>query len=215
MYNPKHFEEPRLDVMRALIQARPLATLVTLSPAGLSANHIPLHLRDDGSQYGVLVGHVARANPIWKDHRMDVDALAIFQGPDAYITPSDYATKRETGKVVPTWNYAVVHASGPLRVIDEPDWVRAQLEALTEQNEAQFAEPWQVGDAPRDYTDKLVGAIVGIEIPIALLAGKWKVSQNQPEANRAGVIAGLTGRGDAEAAAMAALVHEGSKSERA
>ncbi len=206
MYTPKHFEEPRIDVMHELMRARPLATLVTLTSGGLDANHIPLHLIDQPAPFGTLRGHVARANPMWSDFAKDVEVLAIFHGPDSYITPSWYATKQETGKVVPTWNYAVVHAYGTLRVIDDAAWVRAQLEALTAHNEAGFARPWAVSDAPREYTEKLIGSIVGFEIVITRLSGKWKVSQNQPAQNQAGVIAGLKNSDLRDAQAMAALI---------
>lgn len=206
MYIPKHFDEPRVEVLHRLIRARPLSTLVTLSSGGLDANHIPLHLTPDPASLGTLRGHVARANPMWSDLAKDVEALAIFHGPDAYITPSWYPTKAETGKVVPTWNYVVVHARGPLRVIDDASWVRAQIEALTAHNEAAFAEPWQVSDAPHDFIDRLVGAIVGIEIVISRLSGKRKISQNQPPQNQANVILGLQATGKAEALEMAALI---------
>jgi len=206
MYTPKHFEEPRIAVMHELIRAHPLATLVTLTSGGLEANHIPMHLADEPAPLGTLRGHVARANPLWRDFAKDVEVLAIFHGPDSYITPSWYATKKETGKVVPTWNYAVVHAAGTLRVIDDATWVRAQLEALTAHNEAGFARPWAVSDAPHEYTDKLLEAIVGFEIAITRLTGKWKVSQNQPAQNQASVIEGLGSSGHRDAAQMAELV---------
>ena len=206
MYSPAHFEESRLEVLQGLIHAHPLATLVTLSADGLTANHIPLHWQADGSAFGKLVGHVARANPLWQSTEPSADVLAVFQGPNAYITPSWYATKQEGGKVVPTWNYAVVHAHGPLLVKDDPQWVRAQLESMTTQHEASRAEPWAVADAPREFTDRLLQAIVGIEIPITRLQGKWKVSQNQPAQNRASVIAGLTEQGHSGSTDMAALV---------
>jgi transcriptional regulator len=214
MYTPKHFEEPRIEVMHELMRARPLATLVTLSSGGLNANHIPLHLADASAPFGTLRGHVARANPLWSDFAKDVEVLAIFHGPDSYITPSWYATKQETGKVVPTWNYAVVHAYGKLRIIDDASWLRSQLEALTAHNEAGFARQWSVSDAPREYTDKLLAAIVGFEIVITKLAGKWKVSQNQPAQNQASVIAGLNNSDLRDAEAMAALVAAGAKPER-
>lgn len=206
MYTPKHFEERRPEAIRALVAAHPLATLVTLTGSGLVANHIPLHLREDGSPLGTLVGHIARANRLWSDHAPGIEALAIFQGPDAYITPNDYPGKREHGRAVPTWNYVTVHAYGPLRVIEDAAWLREQLEGLTDAHEAAFAHPWQVGDAPADYTAGMIKAIVGIEIAITRVEAKWKVSQNQPEANRAGVVAGLRAREDAAARAMADLV---------
>lgn len=206
MYLPRHFEETRTGVLHQLIAARPLATLVTLSSRGLEANAIPLRLRHDGSAFGTLVGHVAHSNPLWRDVDASVHALAVFHGPQAYVTPSWYATKRETGKVVPTWNYVEVQARGPLRTVDDPAWLCAMLHELTAQQESARAEPWSMDDAPRDYVDGLLRAIVGIEIPIVQLAGKWKVSQNQPEANRAGVIAGLAAGGDTDGMALAGLV---------
>ena len=140
MYIPKHFDEPRIEVMHDLVRARPLATLVTLSASGLNANHIPLLLSTEPAPFGVLRGHVARSNPMWSDLAKDVEVLAIFHGPDAYITPSWYASKQETGKVVPTWNYAVVHAYGRLHVIDDASWLRSHLEALTAHNESVFPD---------------------------------------------------------------------------
>jgi transcriptional regulator len=211
MYTPKHFEEPRIKVMHELMRARPLATLVTLTSGGLAANHIPLHLSDVPAPFGTLRGHVARANPLWSDFAKDIEVLAIFLGPDSYITPSWYATKYETGKVVPTWNYAVVHACGSLRVIDDAAWIRAQIEALTVHNESNFTHPWSVSDAPHEYTEKLISNIVGIEIVISKLTGKWKVSQNQPAQNQASVIAGLNDSDQRDAAAMAALVAANAK----
>lgn len=206
MYLPKHFEEPDVAVMHRLISANPLATLVTLASGEPDANHIPLQLVADGSPFGCLHGHLARANPLWRAHPSEIDVLAVFQGEDAYITPSWYASKQATGRAVPTWNYAVVHARGRLRVIDDADWLRRQLEALTAQHEAAFAEPWAIGDAPPDYIEQMIAAVVGVEIVITRLSGKWKVSQNQPAENRAGVIKGLQAGGTAAGAAMATLV---------
>ncbi|AMO93659.1 putative FMN-binding domain protein [Collimonas fungivorans] len=209
MYIPKHFDEPRIEVLHELIRARPLSTLVTLSSDGLNANHIPFLLSAQAGPFGTLHGHVARANPVWQDFQKEVEVLVIFHGPEAYITPSWYATKAETGKVVPTWNYAVAHAYGTLRIIDDASWLPAHLAALTAHNEAAFPAPWQLTDAPHDYTEKLMKAIVGIEIVITRLSGKWKVSQNQPAQNQATVIDGLHGQGSDESQAMAALVEAG------
>lgn len=206
MYIPKQFEEPRVDVMHELMRACPLATVVTQSANGLNANHIPLHLSPSPAPFGTLQGHVARANPVLRDFAEPREVLAVFHGPECYITPSWYATKAETGKVVPTWNYAVVHAHGRVRVMDDAAWLRAQLEALTNHNESTFAEPWAVSDAPQEYTDKLIGNIVGFEIVITRLSGKWKVSQNQPQQNRSSVIEGLEASGRPASSAMAALV---------
>jgi len=200
--------------MHGLIRARPLATVVTLSASGLNANHIPLHLSESPAPFGTLRGHVARANPMLDDLTKDIEALAVFHGPDTYITPSWYATKKETGTVVPTWNYAVVHAYGFLRVIDDTAWLRAQLETLTAHNEASFPEPWAVSDAPHEHIAKMMAAIVGIEMVVARLVGKWKASQNQPSQNQASVAAGLRASGSPDALAMAALVVAGAKKAR-
>jgi transcriptional regulator len=208
MYVPKHFEETRLDVLHQLIRARPLATVVTLSAGGINANHIPLHLSQGQGRFGALWGHVARSNPMWGDRVQDVEALAIFQGPGAYVSPSWYPTKREHGRVVPTWNYAVVHAYGALRVVDDPVWLRGQLEALVSRHEASSTAPWSISDAPPEFIERMVESIVGFEIVISRLIGKWKVSQNQPPENRAAVVDGLKQRGDASALEMAELVRQ-------
>ncbi len=214
MYIPKQFEEPRVDVMHELIRARPLATLVTLSSSGLNANHIPLHLSESPAPFGTLQGHVARVNQILRDLENNIEVLAVFHGPDTYITPSWYATKKETGKVVPTWNYVVVHAYGYVRVVDDASWLRAHLEALTTKNESSFSEPWAVSDAPHEYTEKLIGNIVGFEMVISRLSGKWKVSQNQPQQNQASVTAGLKATGLQDSSAMAVLVEAATKNAR-
>ncbi len=211
MYIPKSFEELRIDVMHELIHAYPLATLVTHSVNGLNANHIPLLLSDLPTPNGTLQGHIARANPLMHEITNGIDALAIFHGPEAYITPSWYATKKETGKVVPTWNYAVVHAYGFLRIVDNASWLRTQLETLTKHNEASFAEPWAISDAPSEYIDKIMTAIVGIEMSITKLLGKWKVSQNQPRENQISVISGLKTSAPPKSKAMADLVEIGMK----
>ena len=153
--------------------------------------------------HGTLIGHVARANPIW---RTPGPAVLVFQGPDAYVSPSWYPGKREHGKVVPTWNYAVVHARGPLRIIHDADWLRTQVESLTQRQESAFAEPWAVSDAPADYIEKMLAAIVGIELRLTSLEGKWKTSQNQPEGNRGGAAQGLQALGTDDALRMAELV---------
>jgi transcriptional regulator len=208
MYMPKHFEETRVEVLHELIRAHPLATLVVLSSRGLEANHIPLELDPAPAPYGTLRGHIARANPLWQDFSPEVEALVIFQGPDAYVSPSWYPTKQETAKVVPTWNYAVVHAYGPLRTIQDRVWLRSLVGRLTDQQEAARHDPWKVADAPSDYIEGLLDAIVGIEIPITRLIGKLKLSQNRPARDRDGVIEGLLREEDESAAKMADLVRQ-------
>ncbi|WP_020481675.1 FMN-binding negative transcriptional regulator [Methylomonas sp. MK1] len=209
MYIPKHFDEPRIDVMQTLIRDYPLATLVNLSADGLNANHIPLHWAEEGgSPYGSLRGHVARSNPLWTDFGQQTDVLAVFQAENAYISPSWYVTKPQTGKVVPTWNYAAVHAYGTLKIIDDPAWIRRQLEAMTAEFEAGFPESWSVSDAPADFTERLIAQIVGIEISVTRLQGKWKVSQNQPPENQNSVIKALR---ESVQPAMANMVADAAK----
>ncbi|MBT9523105.1 MAG: FMN-binding negative transcriptional regulator [Dechloromonas sp.] len=202
MYLPKHFAETDVGVMHELMRAHPLATVVTQGADGLEANHIPLHLDAAAGPNGSLRGHIARANPLAADATVNRKILAIFKGPDCYISPSNYATKAEHGKVVPTWNYTAVHVYGELRLIDDADWLLAQLHALTAEHEAGLPRPWAVDDAPADYIGKMLGAIVGIEISIDRLVGKWKVSQNQPAVNQASLIAALDGQ------PMAGLIRE-------
>jgi transcriptional regulator len=205
MYLPGHFAETRSEVLHALMRAHPFATLVTQGGGALEANHLPLHLAAGIGAHGALQGHVARANPLWRQ-AADSEVLVIFHGPQAYVTPSWYATKRADGKAVPTWNYVVVHARGRLRAIDDPAWLREQLEVLVERHESPLPEPWHIADAPPDYIGKMLAAIVGIEIVISELTGKWKVSQNQPVVNRAGVVAGLRGQASDDSRAIAELV---------
>jgi transcriptional regulator len=185
MYIPPHFAETDPEVLHQLIRAHPLGTWVVPDGDTLVVNHIPFLWREDG----MLVGHVARANDVWQ--RLGAESVVVFQGAEAYITPSWYAAKREHGKVVPTWNYAVVHAHGIPRAIEDRDWLYALVTALTDSQESRRAAPWKVTDAPDEYVRATLGAIVGIEMPVTRLVGKWKSSQNRSEADRAGVAAGL------------------------
>jgi transcriptional regulator len=206
MYRIAAFREDRIEVMQQLMREHPLATLVTAIDGQPEANHLPLLLDPEPAPLGRLLGHVARANPLWRRAGDGVAALAIFHGPQAYITPSWYATKRETGAVVPTWNYAVVHASCRLSVHDDRDWLRDLVTRLTDLHEAARPAPWAVGDAPADYLGRMLGAIVGIELAVEALEGKWKTSQNRTAADRAGVVEGLAAEADEMSRAMAALV---------
>jgi len=192
MYLPPAFKTDDLACLHEVIRRYPLATLVTKSGNRIAADHIPFLLDTTGGNQGVLRAHVARANPLWQVHPADAEALVIFTGPDHYITPSWYVTKHETGKAVPTWNYVTVHAYGLLRVFDDAVWLRQQIEALTARHEAGHTPPWSVTDAPDDFIAAQMKAIVGIEIAITHLEGKLKISQNRPQADQAGVIAGLT-----------------------
>ncbi|HYD59247.1 MAG TPA: FMN-binding negative transcriptional regulator [Noviherbaspirillum sp.] len=206
MYTPRQFEETRIDVLHRLMKAHPLAALVTLGDSGLLVNHVPFLIDDTEGQFGTLKAHIPRANPVWRQLSDSVEAVAIFQGPESYITPSWYPSKHADGKAVPTWNYAVVHAHGHPRVIEDAQWLLNHLTELTDEHEADQALPWRVSDAPRDYTDRLIEALVGIEIPISRIFGKWKVSQNRSRSDRLGVAAGLESRADERSREMAELV---------
>jgi transcriptional regulator len=203
MYLPQHFEEQRPEVLRQLMLAHPLGELITFGSKGLAADHLPMEFEPQPLPRGSLRCHVARANPLWREHKPEVEALVVFQGPSAYVSPNWYPSKQENGKVVPTYNYAVVHAYGNLKVVDDPVWLRALVDRLTRRHEAAQPQPWNVGDAPEDYIQSMLRAIVGIEIEITRLAGKWKVSQNRNLADRAGVARGLGASGSA---GMAQLV---------
>lgn len=198
MYRPAHFAPPDDAAMHTLMQAHPLAAIVVQGPDGLSADHVPLAW-DAAS--GTLRGHVARANPLWR-HAQGQPVLAIFRGPEAYVSPSFYPSKAETHRVVPTWNYAVVHAHGTLAAVDDAPWLHALVTQLTAHHEQPRATPWAVSDAPDDYVQQLLRAIVGIEIVVHRLDGKWKASQNRGAADRAGVASGLAADGHADSAAL-------------
>jgi len=185
MYVPEHFREDRADVLQQAMREIAFATLIT---PGLEANHLPMLLGKS-----VLRGHVARANPVWKGG--DGEALAIFLGPHAYVSPNWYPSKAETGKAVPTWNYLTVHARGSIRWTQDADWLRAHVTALSDAHEAPREEPWKVGDAPASYIDALLRAIVGFELTVTGLEGKWKLSQNREAGDRAGVHEGFSREG--------------------
>lgn len=191
MYVPSHFEITDPAALQDFMRVHPLATLVVADASGLTADHIPLLLTGNDTSGWKLTGHVARANPLWEKARGDVDCLAIFHGPQHYISPNWYATKQEHGKVVPTWNYEVVHVQGRLRAIDDAGWLRELLQQLTKTHEADQPRPWQVEDAPEEYLQRMLQAVVGIEIEICKLIGKAKVSQNQPDSNRMSIAAAL------------------------
>ena len=181
MYIPDHFREDRPEILHDAVRRIGFATLVT---QGLEANHLPMLLGD-----GVLRGHVAHANPVWKVGTCE--ALAIFLGPQAYVSPNWYPSKAEMGKAVPTWNYITVHARGLINWVQDADWLRAHVGALSDANEAGRQQPWKISDAPSGYIDGLVRAIVGFELTIAALEGKYKLSQNRDAADLAGAREGL------------------------
>ena len=191
MYLPRHFAEPRLEVLHEALRGAGLVTLVTTGPDGLDASHLPMLLEAEPGPLGRLVGHVARANPVWQTTPAGTTALAVVLGPDAYVTPTWYPTKAETGAVVPTWNYLALHAHGALRFFHERAPLLEVVTRLTDRHEAGRPHPWKVADAPAGYVDGLLQAIVGVELTITRLEGKWKASQNRSEADRRGVAEGL------------------------
>jgi transcriptional regulator len=208
MYLPRHFEERDPERLRSFIERYPLGSLVTATETGLDANHIPFVFADTGRAAGTLHGHIARANPLWREVVPDATALVIFQGPDSFISPSWYPSKRENARVVPTWNYAVVHVHGVLRFVDDPAWVRSHVEALTREHEGKRDAPWAVTDAPADFIEKLVAAVVGIEISITRLVGKWKLSQNRSISDRVGVVEALEREAEPSGTSIGALIRE-------
>jgi transcriptional regulator len=179
------------------MREHPLATLVAVNDSGLVANHLPMRIVAEPAP-GILRGHIARANPLWKEYRSDIAALAIFQGPQTYISPALYPSKQSTGEVVPTWNYAVVHARGTLRFIHDAEWLRDFVSSLTDEHEAKRSQPWKVTDAPAPYVDKMLALIVGFELSISSLTGKWKLGQNRSKTDRQGLIQGLAQSEDAD-----------------
>jgi transcriptional regulator len=208
MYNPAPFPEERLEVLHTFIREHPLAGIVSCGDNGLEATHVPVVLHPDIGQQGSLRCHFARANSQWKTIQSSPAILAIFQGTQHYISPSWYPSKQEHGKVVPTWNYVAVHVRGQAKTFEDRDELIAHVTALTDQNEHGFGTPWSVSDAPREYIEAMTKAIVGIEIPIGTIEGKWKASQNRPIADRQGVVEGLTALGSPESLEMAVMVRE-------
>jgi len=207
MYIPQVNKEDRLSVLQQLMEDQPFASLITVGSSGLFASHIPMVLEQNGGM-GVLKGHLSRANTQWRDYSPSVEALAIFSGPQHYITPTWYPEKEETGRVVPTWNYVVVHAYGRLKIVEDSDWLMAHLQRLTGIHEAESSVPWKISDAPAGYIASQIKGIVGLEMVIERLEGKWKVSQNRPEKDRMGVAKGLGELNTTESLRMKTLVEK-------
>lgn len=208
VYLPAHFEETDPEALHAVIAAAPLGMLITTAADGLTANHIPFILDPRAGAHGQLLGHVARNNAVWHDHDPQQEALVVFQAADAYISPTWYETKRQTHEVVPTWNYAVVHVYGPLVIHDDARWVRGQAGMLTKRNEAHQPQPWKMADAPQAFTAAQLALIVGIEIPISRMVGKFKASQNRNPVDAEGARLGLHERNAPGDAAMAAIMQD-------
>jgi transcriptional regulator len=207
MYQLPVFREDRVEVQHELIRTHPLGLLITAGAGGLMANLLPFLIDADSSECGTLRMHMARANPQWRELETVDECLVVFQGLQDYVTPTWYATKRETGKVVPTWNYATVHAWGSPQIINDAAWLRRQLDDLTLTREGIRPAPWRVDDAPPDFVVAQMKGIVGVEIPLLRIEGKWKMSQNRPKADQAGVLAGFREQGEV-GELMAALVAE-------
>jgi len=209
VYLPTHFEVTDTALMHDLIREVPLGMLVTVGSEGITGNHVPFVLEIGDAERGTpdrLIGHVARNNAVWRDFDAAFEALVVFQSLDAYITPTWYETKRTTHEVVPTWNYAVVHVSGPLLIHDDVRWIRGQAGKLTKMMETGREEPWKMADAPREYTEQMLQSIVGIEIPVRKMTGKLKASQNRPDADAEGAAAGLRESGNPADSLMADLI---------
>jgi len=206
MYNPPQHREERVSVLHDAIRAARLATLVTVGSSGLEASHVPMLLDPEPPPFGTLHGHLARGNLQWRHATTEIQALALFLGPEAYISPAWYATKQRTGKVVPTWNYVAIHARGTVRFFDDPERLLALVTRLTEGREAVRSDPWDVGDAPEDFIRAQLKGIVGFELPIDRLEGKWKMSQNRPAEDRTGVVDGLTHEGGPAEIAVAQIM---------
>jgi transcriptional regulator len=204
MYVPPAFREDRSDILRAAIEAHPLGTLITRGSSGLRANVLPFTFID-GADGHRLHAHLAKANEQVSDLREGCEALVLFQGPQAYVSPSWYPTKQLHGKAVPTWNYVIVEVRGTPSIKDDPQWLLDQITGLTDRHEAGRAEPWRVTDAPPSYVEAQLRGIVGLDLSVDHMAGTWKLSQNQPAANRQGVVDGLQADG---ADALARLVAE-------
>jgi len=208
MYQPEHFRVDDVTEMHALMRARPFASLVSAGAGGLFASHLPTVLKEEG-RYGVIECHLARANPHWKDLAEGGEALMIFLGPETYITPNWYPSKAQHGKVVPTWNFAAVHAYGRPEVMQDRDWLLRHVTELTAQQERGQAQPWLPSDAPAAFIETMLRGIVGFRFAIARLEGKWKMSQNREMPDRAGVVTGLRERAEGEDLAVAELVKRG------
>jgi transcriptional regulator len=208
MHIQTHFEESRPIVLHELIRAQPLATFIVVLDGEIVVNHMPFIVAADEGDCGVLRAHLPIGNSLWQALNGPRKAVAVFQGPSSYITPSWYPSKHQHGKAVPTWNYVVVHAHGRQNAIQDPAWLLDHVNEMTNKQESAQGLPWKVSDAPEDFTDKMLSRIVGIEMPISSLQGKWKVSQNRPEADRLGVAAGLLNQGDESSLAMEALVRQ-------
>ncbi|MEH6454636.1 MAG: FMN-binding negative transcriptional regulator [Psychromonas sp.] len=205
MHTPKTFQQHDPELLEEIIVNYPFATLVTHSDSGLEVNHLPFILTHANGE-SVLQGHIAKANPLWKNLSENSEVLLVFHGPHCYISPNHYPTKQETGKAVPTWNYIAVHVKGNLSFIHDPKWKLNMINNLTNQHEATQESPWSISDAPEIYIEKMLPAIVGLQLEFLSITGQWKLSQNQPERNKQGVVTGLSKANDSDMQKVAELV---------
>jgi len=198
MYLPRHFEETRVEELHRFIAEHPLGALVTDGPNGLDANHVPFGLNPDAGEHGALFAHVARANPVWQEVADGAEVLVIFRTAGAYVSPNWYPSKHESHRQVPTWNYQAVHVHGRLRIRDDERFVRGVVARLTRTHEArtESERPWKMTDSSAEYIDQMLAAIVGIEVEVSRMAGKWKLSQNKDARDRAGAAEALRERGE-------------------
>jgi transcriptional regulator len=202
MYQPEHFRLDDRDALHDVMRAHPLGQLISAGASGLQANPVPFVLHADDGNQGLLRTHLARPNAQWRDFVDGCDVLVIFQGPQAYVTPSWYAAKKEHGKVVPTWNYVTVQVRGRATAVQEGRWLVRHVSSMSDQQEEPLEHPWAVRDAPEPFITALTRGIVGVEIAITAISGKFKMSQNRPEADRQGVVKGMAAQGAADVAAL-------------
>jgi transcriptional regulator len=194
LYNPRWFKEDRVDILQDTINRISFGTIITMGNSGILASHVPMLIDKSRGERGTLFGHIARGNMQWRESSPENQGLAVFLGPDAYISPNWYETKTETGKTVPTWNYIAIHVRGPVRFFEETERIRDIVTKLTNHHEADSTEPWQVTDAPADYINKELKMIIGFEMPIVKIEGKWKMSQNRSQTDRDSVMSNLVER---------------------
>jgi len=208
MYLPHYFEENRLSELHGLIQTHPLATIAIVADGEVFTAHLPMLITRDDGEFGTLHAHMPRSDLMWQQFVHASDAVAIFQGEQTYVSPNWYPSKQATGKQVPTWNYAVVHVHGKPRAIEDADWLFAHLNEMTDAQEAGQRLPWRVTDAPRNFIDKLMGAIVGIEMPIKRIKGKWKMNQDETREDQLGVATNLRAKKDETSLILAEMVEQ-------
>jgi transcriptional regulator len=205
MFIPGMFKQDNIDDLLQLIEQYPFATLITHSETGIDATHLPMFVVKNANKY-YLKAHIAKANPLWKSVKNGGVVLVTFHGPNCYISPNHYPTKKQTGKAVPTWNYVVVQVKGTISFIHDPDWIYNAIETLTNIHESGQSQPWSITDAPEPYIQKMIPAIVGIEITVTSIIGQWKLSQNQPQVNQSGVVEGLSQSTDSNIVNIASMI---------